>query len=322
MGRGHDPVRPLLCVLAILLAALACGQNALTRSAQVKLDAAAKTGGKVTLAKGLYDAPLYLRPQGTAETVEGVEVECTGPFSSLKKGHDGPFLVTVEAKDCTFRLPILGFGKGVGIQVTGMNSTSRLDFTRCHFQDLDRGISLEAGTDGTDICATVVEKCQFTLCDIGLKVDGSNALDPVVLASWFSDCGIALDFRSGGSNAKVIACGGSYCKEFVVIKAGYQASIDVTSFEGSNTETFLRVGGPDAGGFGSFSAVSVTALDVRTVKDFAVLNCSGSVSLQAHKASGLLRGDNKSSAVCGLVLSGATGKLVQAMTGKFDVKVQ
>lgn len=289
--------------------------NALTKAAQTRLDTAAKTGGRVTLYKGVYDAPLYLRPQGTAETVAGVEVECIGPFSSLKKGHDGPFLVTVEAKDCTFRLPILGFGKGVGVQVIGESSTSRLKFDRCHFQDLETGVLFEA-EGGADICALLFEASQFTLCDIGVKVDGSNALDPVVFASWFSDCGIALDFSEGGSNLSVIACGGSYCKTFCLVKAGYQGRLDVTSFEGRGEETFLRVGGEDAGGFGAFTSLTVTANDVRTVRDFAVLNCSGDLRLDAQKAVGLIRVDNRSGTACTVTRTGAAQKLLTVASGK------
>lgn len=290
--------------------------NALTLAAQTRLDTAAKNGGRVTLYAGSYDAPLYLRPASGKAFVAGVDVECLGPFDKLKKTHDGPFLVTQEAKDCTFRLPVLGNGKGTGIQVTGRSSASRLTFDRCHFQDLERGISFEA-EGGADICAVVVEKCQFTGLPIGIKVAGPNALDPIVFASWFSDCGIAMDFSEGGSNLSVVACGGSYCKEFAVVKAGYQGRLDVASFEGRDTETFLRIGGDDAGGFGAYTALTVTANDVRKVKEFAVLNCSGSINLQAHKASGTVRGENKSDTVCTVSLSGAASKLLQATSGKF-----
>lgn len=278
--------------------------NALTMAAQKRLDAAAKNGGTVTLYAGSYDAPLYLRPIPGQAFVAGVDVVSVGPFSRLKKAHDGPFLVTQEAKDCYFQLPVLGYGKGTGVQVTATGSSSRLTFDRCHFQGLARGVSLEA-EGGADISAVVLEKCQFTECDNGFKIAGSNALDPVLFACWFSSCGRAIDLSEGGSNFTVAASGGSYCKEFAVVKAGFQGVLGVTSFEGSGTETFLRIGGDDGGGSGAHTSVVVTANDVRTVKTFADVQCSGDVTLDARKASGVVLLTNKSGKPATLKMSPA-----------------
>lgn len=265
----------------------------LTAAAQKRLDAAAKNGGTVTLYAGSYDAPLYLRPSPGQPFVAGVEIVAPGPFSRLKKAHDGPFLVTQEAKDCSFQLPILGFGKGTGVEVRANSSSSRLHFDRCHLQDLDVGIAFLA-EGGADISVTSVSRSEFTLCDIGVKYVGSNNLDPVLVQATFSSCGIGIDLREGGSNFEAVACGGSYCKEFCVVKAGFQGKLGVASFEGSSVETFCRIGGDDAGGFGSHTDVKVEANDVRGVLNFAVLNCSGFVGLDARKAAGRILVTNKS----------------------------
>lgn len=314
--------RLVLAAVLTFLSVLAVADNALTVAAQKRLDKAAKTGGEVTLYAGLYDAPLVLRPIEGQPFVSGVHIKAPGPFSRLKKGHDGPFLVTEEAKDCTFQLPILGFGKGTGVEVRAKSSSSRLRFEGCHFQGLETGISFLA-EGGADISVTNLTMCEFNTCGVGVKYVGSNNLDPVLFQSTFSNCGIGMDFREGGSNFEAIACGGSYCKEFAVVRAGWQGRLGVTSFEGSGTETFLRIGGDsDAGGSGAETNVSVSANDVRTVATFAVLNCSGNVSLMAHKAAGSILVRNKSSNPLTARVSPAVDKLKTLVAEGTFSKVQ
>lgn len=295
--------------------------NALTAAAQKRLDKAAKSGGDVTLYAGSYDAPLYLRPQGTATFVAGVHVKAPGPFSRLNKAHDGPFLVTQEAKDCSFQLPVLGDGKGTGVEVWAKSSSSRVHFDQCHFQGLDTGIAFLA-EGGADISVTSVSRTDFNSCGAGVRYVGSNNLDPVLFQATFSNCGIGMDFRDGGSNFEAIACGGSYCKEFAVVRAGWQGRLGVTSFEGSGTETFCRVGGDDSGGFGSETNVTVTANDVRSVANFAVLNCSGFVELRSHKAAGSILVRNKSGNPLTARVSPAVDKLKTLVAEGTFSKVQ
>ena len=264
--------------------------NLLTNKAQRQLDLAAQRGGRVVLPLGEYDEPLVLQKAG--DFVCGVEVVAYGGFSGLIKAHDGPFLITKEAKDCSFSLPVLG-SSGIGVLVEAQSSSSRLVFDRCHFQGLDDGIVFSA-EGGADISVTHVKDSQFTLCDRGVVYEGSNNLDPRLSNVNFSECQVGVDAREGGSNLTAWACGGSYCGTVFWSKAGYQARVDVTSFEGSGVETFLRIGGPDAGGSGSHTSVVVTANDVRTVKTLADIQCSGDVTLDVRKASGQIVLTNKS----------------------------
>lgn len=291
--------------------------NSLTAAAQSRLDAARKAGGKVTLYAGSYDAPLVLQPASGQPFVSGVEVECLGPFSKLVKAHGGPFLVTEEAKDCLFSFPVLGDGTGQGVLVKASSSSSRLDFDRCHFQGLGQGVLLQA-EGGADISAVVLEKCQFTDCGQGLKVTGPNALDPVVWASWFSSCGIALDFREGGSNFTVTASGMSHCGEGVVANAGYQGTAGLTSVE--DTGTVFRIGGDDAGGYGAPGVFRLSVQDARGVGVLGDVRCGGTVSLDALKSQGTVRAENKGPATLTVTLGGAAVKLPRSSTGKVVFK--
>ena len=322
----------LLTRLLTLIALLPCLSSASLRpqdyfglttadKIQACVDAAVATEQDVDLRGLSWDKTVYVKPKAGDNYVT-LKITGSARFGSLRYTGTGPAIEFQAGKDCQVdRLCIIGNPQSDGVVFRAPESSSGNLVSQCKFQSFRYGVWF-VSTDNADSSVCTVAYSKLESCASGVKMTGPNALDLVTLQTVASSCGIAIDLRDGGSNFQAIACGGSYCNEFVVVKAGFQGKIDVTSFEGKGIETFARIGGDDAGGYGAHTSVSVSAMDVRGVQSFAVVNCSGSVTLQAHKATGVIRGENKSLNTCELALSNAVGKLPQTMIGKFSVKVQ
>lgn len=275
-----------------------------------------RTHEDVRLSAVTLDSPIVVTPATGENYTEGLKIVGDGVFSSVRYSGTGAFLTIDAAK--RVEIQRVGFlkvgattdGTDVALRFTAKESASSIKVVGCTFQGFGTGLAFDA-TGGADISVTKVEDCTFTLNGTGLRFSGSNNLDPRILNCNFSSCNTAIDLTKGGSNVRTWAIGGSYCKVFIFINGGYQGIFDVTSFEGSGTETFLKVGGDLAGGSGQPTSLRVTASDVRTVKTLAELQKSGYTELDIQKAdprSSILL-VNKSSTPAKLVLSPSASKI-------------
>lgn len=295
-----------------------------TERTQAALDVAARIKDFVVWRDLVIDGPLEWRApigkDGKREPfLQGVGLRGNGDFGGVRFTGNASLDVYEGKRIVLDRATFLAeASERAAVTFHSSASSSSLTAQSAFFQGFKVGMAFVA-VGGADISVVAVRDTQFTDCGTAVLVEGPNALDPLFDHVTASGCGRVFDFTKGGAKSSVTGNSGwSGCIEGIVANAGYEGTVSLGSVEDSGT--VFRCGGDDAGGSGAPGSFRLFVQDARAVAVLADLRFGGTAHIDALKAEGVVRVENKGSLTATVVLSGATAKLPRTSTGKVVFK--